>query len=363
MKKRILVFFSLIFIPLFLLNKFSKKPISPSDDFLKTFEAIQTYFFDRDLDQEKAWENACNGMIQALDKYGSCINKEEYKIREESFSGEFVGIGITIGQTKEKQIEIENVFANGPSFGFLKTRDLILEINNESLENKSLLDVSKLVRGPEGSEVNLKIYRPKIKKEIVVKIIRKKIIAPVVEFKIINKDINYIGIYKFNEKTLDHLIGVLDKSKNAKLIIDLRNNPGGLIVSVIDATSLFLDKDNVIFILKHKNGKEEKFFSQNKEPFKNKLVILINKNSASGSEIFAAAIKDNKRGLLIGERTFGKSSAQRDILTQRWIIRLTIYRLLSPLGNVIEGKGVKPDIKVKKSELQLQKAIEVLSKK
>lgn len=359
------------------INELTKR-VEALTDFLQNFNIIDQNFFDKNYDLDKLLEGACRGAVKAIDKYGNCLNKKDYLTKfEEDFVGEFGGIGIAIQKNKKDLVEVTEVFEGAPAYQVLESGDIILEVNGESLENKDLADIVRLIRGPEGTEVTLKIYRPKTDKELVVKIVRKKIELPNVIFQSLNEDINYIRIFSFNQKTSDLVYEALSKSKNAKIIVDLRNNPGGLVSSIKQVASLFLENGGVIYIFRDRDGNEEKIFSENENFFKNKIVVLINRYSASGSEMFAAAIKDNKRGLLVGEKTFGKGSAQSLFETLfgnpsvlKRVIILTTRRFLSPNGGAIEGEGIKPDIEIKEPEnfklgdlttdTQLQKAVEIL---
>lgn len=325
---------------------------------------------------------AAQGMVAALDDpYTVFLEPENAKMLEEDISGEFQGIGTTV-DIKDKQLIIASPIKGTPADkAGLKPGDKILKINGTSTLDLSIDEAVKMIRGKKGTEVALTILRGEAKTENIkeIKIIRDVINIPSVEVEV-KKDskgqqIADVKIYQFSNHTIqefqEKMQPALDQGAR-KVIIDVRNNPGGLLDEAQGMAQFFLKKGNLIVTEgKSKIMEEEKYIAPADGPLSTlPIVVLINQGSASASEILAAALKDNGRATLVGETTFGKGSVQMPLkLRENAMLKLTIAQWLTPKGEVIDKKGITPDIEVKISEddiknekdPQLDKAIEILS--
>jgi len=300
------------------------------------------YYFE-EVDPKILVESAIEGMFDKLDPHTTYISIENERLSEESFRGAFEGIGVEFQIIKDT-ITVVSPISGGPSdkIGIL-AGDKITKIEGESSISFTNKDVINSLRGEKGTEVNITIYRPINKKEYEFKIVRDKIPLHSVDVSLIYQDtIGYISLTKFSETTTDELIKSLDELKSQgmkSIVLDLRNNPGGLLSQAVNVSDLFLDDEKLIVFT---NGRvsqfDEKFYSTiSYEYEKLPLIILINMGSASASEIVAGAIQDWDRGLVVGETSFGKGLVQRPfILSDNSAVRLTVSKYFTPSGRAIQ---------------------------
>lgn len=310
------------------------------------------------------------GMISSLnDPYSYFMKPEDYKAMGEEFQGSFEGIGIEIGMNDKKQIVVISPIDDTPAQkAGLKTGDIILKVDDKSTEGMNLDQVSRLIRGPAGTKVKLTIQREEEQKPIEITITRAVIRLLTVSSKLLEDNIGYIKVKAFREPTSDELDKALDqilpKAKRG-IILDLRNNPGGLLSSAIQVASYFIPKGTILYA-EDRNGNRDQFDAiSSLYKVRVPVVVLVNEGSASASEIVAGALQDYKRATLVGTKTFGKGLVQSVIqLADGSAISLTVQKWLTPKLRYIHKEGIKPDIQVdwdqKGTDIQLERAKEVL---
>ena len=330
----------------------SDKLYEKLDLFSDVLNTLKNDYVD-DIEQSEVIDAAINGMLQSLDPYSSYMSPETFKNMNNDTKGEFGGLGIEITM-ENGLVKIITPIDGTPAdkVGILPG-DFIVKINNKQVKGMSLLDAVKLMRGKVGTSIEITIRRPDIDNEIKFKITRAIIKIREVSAEL-KDNVAYIRLRAFNEQSHNQLLKQLDKISNnvEGYILDLRNNPGGLLSQAIKITETFLDGGEIVST-KGRNKSDIKIFNARKgDKINNKpLIILINQGSASASEIVSGALKDHKRAILIGEKSFGKGSVQSIIpLRNKGGLRLTTAKYYLPSGESIHEKGVEPDINVKKNK-------------
>ena len=359
--KKILLSSLLIFFIFFSTKVFSNttsdKLYEKIDLFGEVLEKIQKEYVD-EIDQSDVMDSAINGVLQSLDPYSAYMSPELFKSMQTESKGEFGGLGIEIGM-EAGVVKVISPIADTPAEKVgIKAGDYIVRINNEQVQGKTLMEAVKLMRGPVGSSIKLTVRRKGIKKPLTFNIKRQIIEVKSVESKILGKqkNIGYIRLKSFNENSDKQFIKEIKSyEKQKKLvgyIIDLRNNPGGLLTQAISITDFFLEEGEIVSTKGRQVSETRKFFARAGDGIKGKpIIVLINNGSASASEIFAGALKDHKRAIIIGENSYGKGSVQSIIpLNNGGGIRLTISKYYLPSGKSISEVGVSPDIIVKEKE-------------
>ena len=305
------------------------------------------------------------------------MNPEFFDSMQTDTRGEFGGLGIEVGMEAGVVKVISPIDGTPASKAGIKAGDYIIKIDGTQVQGKSLMEAVKLMRGPVGSEINLTIRR-KGKKKAFIKTIKREIIEiKSVEAKIIKNKIGYLRLKAFNENSSKQLIKIIsgfEKSeKPVGYILDLRNNPGGLLTQAIQVTDFFLDEGEILSTRGRKIIENRRFFAKKGDKVNGKpLIVLINNGSASASEIVAGALKDHKRAIILGSSTYGKGSVQSIIpLNNGGGIRITISKYYLPSGKSISEVGVKPDIFIDdeaddfqidtKSDSQLNYALKLLT--
>ncbi len=334
-------------------NTKSDKLYEKIDLFGEVLEKIKQEYVD-DIDQADVMDSAINGVLQSLDPYSAYMSPELFKSMQTESKGEFGGLGIEIGMEAGVVKVIAPIADTPAEKAGIKAGDYIVRINNEQVQGKTLMEAVKLMRGPVGSSIELTIRRKGEKKSLNFKIERQIIEVKSVESKILGsqKNIGYIKLKSFNENSDKQFIQKIKNYEKQKLIgyiIDLRNNPGGLLNQAIAITDFFLDKGEIVSTKGRRISETRKFFARTGDGIKGKpIIVLINNGSASASEIFAGALKDHKRAIILGESSYGKGSVQSIIpLRNGGGIRLTISKYYLPSGKSISEVGVSPDIVVK----------------
>ncbi len=354
--KKILIFL------IFILNLFSNAVYSKSelyekiDLFGEVLENIKKDYVD-DVDQVDMMDSAINGILQSLDPYSAYMSPELFKEMQTDTRGEFGGLGIEIGMEAGVVKVISPIDDTPAAKAGIKAGDYIVKIGQEQVQGKSLLEAVKLMRGPVGTSIDLTVRRKNVKKPLEFKIIRKIIEVQSVSSKIIGEDKNlgYIRLKSFNENSDKQFLKSVknfEKKSNMKgYVLDLRNNPGGLLTQAINITDFFLEDGEIVSTKGRKISETRKFFARKGDQIKGKpIVVLINNGSASASEIFAGALKDHKRAIILGENSYGKGSVQSIIpLRNGGGMRLTISKYYLPSGKSISEVGVKPDILVEEA--------------
>ncbi len=305
-----------------------------------------------EIDQSEAMDAAINGVLQSLDPYSSYMSPDMLDDMQTETSGEFGGLGIEITMEHGVVKVITPIDDSPASKVGVKAGDYIVKINDIQVQGKSLNEAVELMRGPVGTDIEITVRRIGVKKAIVYQITREIIEVKSVKSKYIDEGIGYLRLTSFNENTAKQVkkkIKEYNKKENIKgYILDLRNNPGGLLSQAVKITDFFLENGEIVSTKGRKNSENRKFFA-NKGDLINgmTLLVLINYGSASASEIVAGALKDHKRAILIGENSYGKGSVQSIIpLKNNGAIRLTISKYYLPSGGSISKVGVAPDISI-----------------
>ena len=351
-----LIFFTLTFLFLFN-NSFSSTNNSiyeKIDLFGEVLEKVKDEYVD-EVDQKEMMDSAINGVLQSLDPYSSYMNPELFKSMQTDTKGEFGGLGIEIGMESGVVKVIAPIPDTPADKAGIKAGDYIVRIDGKQVQGKSLMEAVKLMRGPVNTNIKLTIRRKGNRKALEFNIKRKIIEISSVDSRILGekKNIAYIQLKSFNEKSDKQFIKIIkdfEKKSNPPIgyIVDLRNNPGGLLTQAINITDLFLDDGEIVSTKGRKISETRRFFARKGDAINGKPIIVItNSGSASASEIFAGALKDHKRAIILGENTYGKGSVQSIIpLKNGGGMRLTISKYYLPSGKSISEVGVTPDILV-----------------
>ena len=295
---------------------------------------------------------AINGLLQSLDPYSAYMTPESFEGMQTETSGKFGGLGIEVGM-ESGVIKVISPIDNTPaSKAGLKAGDYIVKIDGEQVQGKSLMDAVDLMRGLVGSSIEITVRRRGVKKALIFNITREIIQVQSVKSELIDNNIGYIRLTSFNENSSDQIkekVKELNKNNNLKgYILDLRNNPGGLLSQAIKISDFFLENGEIVSTKSRTISENRKWFAKKGDITGGKtLIVLINYGSASASEIVAGALKDHKRAIILGENSYGKGSVQSIIpLKNRGAIRLTIAKYYLPSGKSISEVGVTPDIEV-----------------
>ena len=327
------------------------------DLFGEVLENIKKEYVD-DIDQSEVMDSAINGVLQSLDPYSSYMSPELFREMQTDTRGEFGGLGIEIGMEAGVVKVISPIDDTPAEKAGIKAGDYIVKIGKEQVQGKSLMEAVKLMRGPVVTSIDLTIRRKNVKKPLEFEITRKIIEVQSVNAEIISKEknIGYLRLKSFNENSDNQLLKslkIFEKNKKIKgYVIDLRNNPGGLLTQAINITDFFLDDGEIVSTKSRKISETRKFFAKRGDEVKGKpIIILINNGSASAAEIFAGALKDHKRAIILGENSYGKGSVQSIIpLRNGGGMRLTISKYYLPSGKSISEVGVTPDILVEETD-------------
>ena len=321
------------------------------DLFGEVLEQINKNYVD-EIDQSEGMDSAINGLLQSLDPYSSYMSPKTFKEMQTETSGEFGGLGIEVSMEAGVVKVISPIDDTPASKAGLKAGDYIVKINNIQVQGKSLSEAVDLMRGPVGSGIELTVRRRGEKKALTFNIIREVIQIQSVKSEILEENIGYIRLTSFNDNSSDQIEKKINKlKKNKKInsfILDLRNNPGGLLSQAIKISDFFLENGEIVSTKSRKKNENRKWFAKKGDIIDGEtLIVLINYGSASASEIVAGALKDHKRAIILGENSFGKGSVQSIIpLKNRGAIRLTVAKYYLPSGKSISEVGVRPDIEI-----------------
>ncbi len=360
MKKIILLI--ILFYNINITNSYSSNELYEKIDlFGEVLEKIKKDYVD-DVNQSEIMDSAINGVLQSLDPYSAYMSPEMFKEMQTDTRGEFGGLGIEIGMESGVVKVISPIDDTPAAKAGIKAGDFIVKIGTEQVQGKSLMEAVKLMRGPVGTAIELTVRRKNVKKPIIFNITRK-----IIEIKSVNsnilgkkKNLGYIRLKSFNENSDKQFLKIVKqfekKSELKGYILDLRNNPGGLLTQAINITDFFLDEGEIVSTKGRKASETRKFFAKRGDEIKGKpIIVLINNGSASASEIFAGALKDHKRAIILGENSYGKGSVQSIIpLKNGGGMRLTISKYYLPSGSSISEVGVTPDIVVEETEDSFQ---------
>ena len=321
------------------------------DLFGEVLEKINREYVD-EINQSESMDSAINGLLQSLDPYSAYMSPEIFNEMQTETSGEFGGLGIEVSMESGVVKVISPIDDTPASRAGIKAGDYIVKINDIQVQGKSLSEAVDLMRGPVGSAIELTIRRRGEKKALTFNVIREIIQIQSVKTDLLEENIGYIRLTSFNENSSDQInikIKELEKNKKVKAyILDLRNNPGGLLSQAIKISDFFLNNGEIVSTKSRKVSENRKWFAKKGDLTNGKrLIVLINYGSASASEIVAGALKDHKRAILLGENSYGKGSVQSIIpLKNNGAIRLTVAKYYLPSGKSISEVGVSPDIEV-----------------
>ena len=324
------------------------------DLFSEVLDKINNEYVE-EINQNKIMDAAINGVLHSLDSYSGYMSPEIFKEMQTETSGKFGGLGIEVGM-EAGVVKVISPMDNSPAERVgVKAGDYIVKINDSQVQGKTLTQAVELMRGPVGSKIEITVRRIGIKKAIIFNITREIIEVKSVKSKIIDENVGYIRLTSFNENSSNQVkekIKKFKKDKNIeKYILDLRNNPGGLLTQAIKISDFFLDNGEIVSTKGRKIRENKKWFAKKGDLINGEtLVVLINYGSASASEIVAGALQDHKRAILIGENSYGKGSVQSIIpLENNGAIRLTISKYYLPSGKSISDIGITPDIEIAES--------------
>jgi len=356
MKKNIFLYLIIIFQFLIFKTSFSANDediYKKIDLFSEVLDKINKEYVE-EVNQSESMDAAINGVLQSLDPYSAYMTPEMFKEMKTETSGEFGGLGIEVSM-EAGVVKVISPIDNSPASKVgVKAGDYIVKINDTQVQGKSLSEAVELMRGPIGSKIEITVRRIGVKKALTFEIIRDIIKVASVKSKVIN-DVGYLRLTSFNENSSEQVKEKIKKFKKSKkvkkYILDLRNNPGGLLSQAIKITDFFLDHGEIVSTKSRKKFENRKWFAKKGDLIDGKtLIVLINYGSASASEIVAGALKDHKRAILLGEETYGKGSVQSIIpLHNKGAIRLTVSKYYLPSGESISEVGVTPDIEIAES--------------
>jgi len=367
MSKKTKVFLSILFVCIFILGYWygaqGRKVMTTADDkemyeYLRTFsdviDLVKKNYVEPVKDKELVY-SAIKGILESLDPHSSFLPPDMYKDMQTETKGEFGGIGIEI-TVKDGFPTVITPIEDTPAYkAGLKAGDQILRIDNKPAKNMSIMDVVKIIRGQKGKPVVLTIFREGFQAPKEFTVVRDVIQVKSVKYRMLDDNYGYIRIAQFQEKTskdLDTAFRELEKQAKTPLkgvVLDLRNDPGGLLEQAVEVTDRFIEDGLIVYIEgRKKEDSKMKFFAhKSNTDYKGPLVILVNEGSASASEIVAAALQDYKRAIVVGKKTFGKGSVQTIFpLGDGSAVRLTTAKYYTPKGRSIQGEGVTPDIVV-----------------
>ena len=332
----------------------STLPLNEIRIFTEIFSKIKSDYVEN-IEDSTLLKNAIRGMLQGLDPHSAYLDKDSYKELQEGTSGEFGGLGIEVGYEDGFVKVISPIDDTPAKRAGIKAGDLIIRLDGKSVKGISLMEAVKMMRGKPGSEIELTILRGGEEKPFNVTIVRDIITVKNIKAETIESAFGYIRISNFQIHTVDDLSKALTKLESENnnmlkgLVLDLRNNPGGLLNAAVGVSDLFLDEGLIVYTEGRVKGSKLKFNAKPSEMFKDiPIIVLVNGGSASASEIVAGALQDHRRAILMGERTFGKGSVQTILpMNDETALKLTTARYYTPSGRSIQASGIEPDMIVK----------------
>ena len=341
-------------------------------NFTRVLDLIQRNYVEN-VDGQELTTKAIEGMLRSLDPYSAYLTPERYRELEIGTSGEFGGVGMQVTAEKGYLMVIAPIEGGPAEKAGIKPRDLIVEIDGQSTKGMVVQEAVNLLRGPKGSSVNVTFEREGLKEPFRVDLIRDKIKVKSVKYELLDNGIGYIKLSQFQEnssKELRDSLLQLESQNGRKLkgvVLDLRNNPGGLLGEAISVVDEFIDQGLIVSVKGRTEGKaRDHYATKNGEFQEYPMVVIVNDGSASASEVVAEALQDNKRATILGTTTFGKGSVQTIIrLEDGSGLKLTTAKFYAPSGRSISEVGITPDVVVedKGSETadeQLDSAVEIL---
>ncbi len=335
-------------------EQLSKSRLEALAKFTKVIQTVEEYYVD-DITINEIIDKALSGLLENLDAHSSYLDKKKFKDLQIQTEGEFGGLGITVGMRDGALTVISPIEGTPADRAGLKSNDIILKIDDQSTLNMTIDEAVNLMRGKPKTKITLTIVRKNESKPLVIDIIRDIIKVDSVYVKMVqDKDILYIRVTNFDKKVTSEVSKALNKyrSKYKGIILDLRNNPGGLLSQAVGLSNLFIDKGIIVSQKGRLKKENQEYNATSAGTIKDTpLVVLINGGSASASEIVSGALQDHKRAVLIGEKTFGKGSVQVILPINGEALRLTVARYYLPSGRTIQAEGVTPDVEVAPGEV------------
>lgn len=331
---------------------------------LKTFaevlSQVQKHYVE-EVKPKDLVQGAIRGMLATLDPHSAYMTPEMYKETQVETRGEFGGVGIQIGIKDNRLAVIAPIEGTPAQKAGIRAGDFIVKVNDETTKDLTLLDAVQRMRGAKGTKVTLTIQRDGAPDPLIFTLIRDIIKIESVKSKVIDENIGYVRLTQFQESTAKDLSRVLKKYREQKTqatILDLRNNPGGLLTSAVEVSEQFVGPSKLIVSIKGRDGRKDEYVSRAKEPGEDTpMIVLVNEGSASASEIVAGALQDWGRALVVGTQTFGKGSVQTIVpLADGSGLRLTTAKYYTPKGRSIQTTGIAPDIVVKPKPVAVAKA-------
>ncbi len=340
-------------------------------NFTRVLDLIERNYVE-EVDPEKLTNSAIDGMLKTLDPYSTYLSPERYRELEIGTSGEFGGVGMEVSEENGVLTVITPIEGSPAEKAGIKPRDQIIEIEGKSTQGMVVQEAVRILRGPSGSPVKITIRREGEKEPRVITLIRDKIVVKSVKPELLENGIGYVKLAQFQDRTSQELteaIAGLEARNGGELsglILDLRNNPGGLLTEAIDVVDEFIDSGLIVSVKGRTQDQTREYYATRNGSFQTfPVVVIVNDGSASASEVVAEALQDSKRALILGTKTFGKGSVQTIIkLEDGSGLKLTTAKFYAPSGRSINEVGVTPDIKVENSEdrdKQLESAINILS--
>ncbi len=321
-------------------------------DKVNSLAAMLDYYYYEDFDAEQLADGIYSGLVSSLgDIYTTYYTPEQYKEFMESSTGIYAGIGSSVTQDAEGNITLVKPFKGGPAYkGGLLPGDIIVEINDESVSGLDLTGAVNKIKGEPGSTVKLKIYRAGELDYLEFELVRANIEVPTVEYQMLEDGIGYIYVMEFDEVTEEQFflaVDALEEQGMKALVVDVRDNPGGMLTTVCAMLSRILPKGELLLYTEDKYGQSEKYYSDKSETVELPIAVVMNGASASASEVFAGALQDHDKAILVGTQSFGKGIVQSLVpMRDGSAIKVTVSKYFTPDGVNIHGSGLTPDIVV-----------------
>jgi carboxyl-terminal processing protease len=340
-------------------------------NFTRVLDLVERNYVE-EVDPEKLTNSAIDGMLKTLDPYSTYLSPERYRELEIGTSGEFGGVGMEVSEENGVLVVITPIEGSPAEKAGIKPRDQIIEIEGKSTQGMVVQEAVRLLRGPSGTPVKITIKREGEKEPRVVTLIRDKIIVKSVKSRLLDNGIGYVRLVQFQDRTSQELRDAISglEAQNGRqlngLILDLRNNPGGLLSEAIDVVDEFIDTGLIVSVRGRTQDQTREYYATKNGTFQTfPVVVMVNDGSASASEVVAEALQDSKRAVILGTKTFGKGSVQTIIkLEDGSGLKLTTAKFYAPSGRSINEVGVTPDINVENSkdqDKQLESAINILN--
>ena len=332
-------------------------PVENIEQFVDIYKRIKEQYVDN-INDEQLFKSAIKGMVSDLDPHSSYLSKDDFYEFKIGTTGKFGGLGIEI-TTEDSFVKVISPIDDTPAQrAGIKSGDLIIKVDDTSLQDMSINEAVKLMRGEPGTKVQITVMRKKDKKPIVFDITREIIVAKGIKSKLFNNDVAYIRLSNFQSNSTNHVKNAIYKlSKESKnslsgLILDLRNNPGGVLGTAVGISDLFLKNGKIVYTDGRTLNSKLEYFATPQDVLEGvPLIVMVNEGSASASEIVAGALQDNKRAKILGAKSYGKASVQTiQELSDGSALKLTTARYYTPLGRDIHKHGINPDIIIKASE-------------